>query len=541
MAYTAEAYAGPNGPVGPALPHSSSIPSNMESPQSDWSLQLSQLLNALGENQYNWALQQYGRGQQITDQSIDQFRRIAGQGEGLANQLQQQYSNVFQPMMDKYAEMAASYNSEARQRFEMGRAESTASQAGQRAISEAERRLEGFGVNTGSGRSQQLEMSSRLARAAMTAGAGTEASRATAETGRGMIRDVAAMGQNVPAQVVNAGGLANAATTGAQSANLGMLNTGAALTGSAAPFLSAAAGANKLPPVGNTSQTLGSGVQMPASGGGSSGGSSGSGGRGPGAGGAGAGGPGSGLGGGPSSSRQQPEDRPDPNRGQALRGNPPLGQPGQNRGIISGLDKGQYGEQEQFGPNNEFGPWQPEDPAAETQYGPFEDPASEQYGPFEDPASQQYGPFEDPAGDQTNTYGGSAGNYGDYGGGDYYGGSGGGSEYQAPEDPSYTEDYAQGGVIPDRPRGGGFVPPSMSPSRGRQTDDVAAMIPQTGQGARINVGEFVIPQDVVQDLGQSHFRKLIKKSRELRTGRGGPPARPTMKPGLRMRPDFARV
>lgn len=67
------------------------------------------------------------------------------------------------------------------------------------------------------------------------------------------------------------------------------------------------------------------------------------------------------------------------------------------------------------------------------------------------------------------------------------------------------------------PSTGGFVSKALSPSAGRQTDDIPA---------RLNAGEFVVPRDVTAWMGQQHFQKLIAKSR-------ADIARATAKPQMR--------
>ena len=95
--------------------------------------------------------------------------------------------------------------------------------------------------------------------------------------------------------------------------------------------------------------------------------------------------------------------------------------------------------------------------------------------------------------------------------------------------PSYnTASYAaRGGPIPGGyyQQGGGIVPPGLSPSGGMRTDDVPAVINQTGGMARLNANEFVIPRDVALWKGQEFFQNLIKKSRQTKAGA---PARPQM-------------
>ena len=69
--------------------------------------------------------------------------------------------------------------------------------------------------------------------------------------------------------------------------------------------------------------------------------------------------------------------------------------------------------------------------------------------------------------------------------------------------------YEQGGGVTT----GGFVSHAMSPSNGRQVDDVPA---------RLNQGEYVIPRDVVHFKGKEFFHKLIAQSRANRAKMGAP-------------------
>jgi hypothetical protein len=72
------------------------------------------------------------------------------------------------------------------------------------------------------------------------------------------------------------------------------------------------------------------------------------------------------------------------------------------------------------------------------------------------------------------------------------------------------------------------VPPDASPSAGGAIDDVPA---------RLNVGEFVVPKDVVRWHGEKFFQNLIQKARKEESGggnakpemgQGGPPQQPTV-------------
>lgn len=65
---------------------------------------------------------------------------------------------------------------------------------------------------------------------------------------------------------------------------------------------------------------------------------------------------------------------------------------------------------------------------------------------------------------------------------------------------------AEGGAVPD-PRDVGAIPEGMSPSGGENVDDVKA---------NLNVGEFVIPDDVVSWYGEKHMYGLIDKASKER-------------------------
>jgi len=88
--------------------------------------------------------------------------------------------------------------------------------------------------------------------------------------------------------------------------------------------------------------------------------------------------------------------------------------------------------------------------------------------------------------------------------------------------------FEGGGVIPDdAPTMGGPIPASASPTGGRAVDDVPA---------RLNVGEFVFPRDVMQWKGEEWAQKEVMKARQAR--KQGSPARPEIKPALPARPTF---
>lgn len=88
--------------------------------------------------------------------------------------------------------------------------------------------------------------------------------------------------------------------------------------------------------------------------------------------------------------------------------------------------------------------------------------------------------------------------------------------------------FADGGAVGETT--GGAVPAGASPTRGKAIDDVPSAL---------TVGEFVVPKDTVEWLGQKHFYGMIEKSRtdrdeaKQRTG-----AIPNVRPASVQNPTF---
>jgi hypothetical protein len=85
--------------------------------------------------------------------------------------------------------------------------------------------------------------------------------------------------------------------------------------------------------------------------------------------------------------------------------------------------------------------------------------------------------------------------------------------------------FAGGGAIP---MAGQTVPPQMSPSGGAQTDDVPATVSGGALPARanINVGEFIMPKDVTNWIGQKALQQQVLKARKEMASPADAPAHP---------------
>lgn len=518
----------------------------MNTPQSDFSLQLAQYLQQVGNQQMQWANQEYARAGAVTDAQINNYIATAQQGSDLAGGMLGRYNNLYAPMTDQYARESGTYASKGRLQHEMGRAQSGVMQAGEAAKQKAEDQLASFGIDPSSGRYQDLVRASNTATAAAAAGAGEQARRQTEMEGTRRRENAIAMGQQLPGASVNALNSAYQGIAGATNAALGLANTGVNLRTSASRFYDPAMSLRP-PPLGQNSQSSGQQSSMSssppppggsgASGRGSGGGDgSGGGGRSPGSGGGGYSGgynPMGGYGGAGPAGAGGGGIGGYYNGGAGIRSiNPGPGGPG----IINPDENWGYGD-----PSMDYS-------SVVNQYG---DPIFDAGAGMGDQGlgnidwnSYDYGQpatYDETAGGTADVWG-SGGNLDNFNSGSGFqdlNSYGGWDSYQEPASswadsaPSYGDwsgdgsdwgDFAKGGAVGQRP-GGGFVPPQMSPSGGQQTDDVAAVIPQTGGRAQINVGEFVMPEDVVRWKGQEHFQKLITQARKARMSMSAKPQR----------------
>ncbi len=522
---------------------SQSTSTPIQTPENDLINAISQYAQNLGTQMDSWASQEFANSSQVTDQAVGNFFNVSQQMAGLSNKMTDQYNNITAPDYQSLHDEAASYASPSRMAVDMGQAGATQAQAGDQAIHNAEEGLKSYGLNPADGRYASLDKAAAVQNAANVAGAMNTQRNADIKTGHDLRQQALQFGATLPSSIANANNTAIQANSGAVNSKLANANTGANLKSLADKYLSTAMGI-KLPPMGNqssSSQQSSSSSPQPQqqqrNGGGGGGDGSGGGGNG---------------GGGPA---WMPQHGGGGNEGTnyAARGG---SQP--SAGIFKGL-----------GGND--GPEISEPPP---RIGETSVPTDVTDGPGDGPMSiHEYDwgnnggfgndtPVTDSGGDSemgiggidTGSDQGTQLNAGDtYGGGDW--GSGGGGSYDQPSDPydtgnsasdyyggdySYGDggDYAAGGAIPDggimqskvapramppKPGTEGPVPASMSPSGGRQVDDVRAQGPG-GQQLNLNAHEFMIPQDVALWKGQEFFQNLIAQSRQKRLTA---PAQPT--------------
>jgi len=454
---------------------SSSTPVSIRTPENDMIDQIAATAAGLAPQMLNWANQEYQRSSDVTEQSIGNFFRTSQQMAGLSDDISSQYRGTVIPNFDAMAKEANSYNSKARQQVDMGMAGATAAQTGEQAIRNAQEGLRSYGLNPADGKYAALDKAARVTNAANIAGQMNLQRDRDIQIGQALRGQVAQIGATMPAASANAATAGTAANSAASNARLALNNTGVNMYGLPNNYLSTAMQI-KLPPTGQNSNSAseGQGTNKNVS-------SS------------------------PDGSNSSKANFPDASKGGGA-SSPGSHNSGSSGGSAWMPDHGGAGSFQSGGGGGGMvtdgnGDFNAGDMTFD--YGTPNDsfPVTDWNGDGNMTGSTETtgnGGWDNGYGGSYSDYeGGAGGDAIDYGGGTYNGGGGevgGGMEYFA---------------------GGGAIDESLSPSGGRQVDDVAAQGPQ-GQQLRMNAGEFVVPEDVARFKGEEFFQKLIAQSRKAR-------------------------
>jgi hypothetical protein len=256
----------------------------MQSPQSEWALQLANIEQQLGQNTYDWANQQYGNTSALTDQAIGNYLGNASTAQGMAGQQINQYNQEGVPQIQDLFREANTYASPARIAAAEGAAQSDSMQGSDAARRSEEAQLRSFGADPTSGRYAGLDEAQRMQAAASAVGAGQTAGRATEQTGRDLRTQAVAAAEQLPGEAINSINAGYSGLSGAVNAGHSNVNTGVSALGAANQFMNTASQL-KYPPTGAQSsgastsqQNSGSyGITPAPTGGGSGGGSRGGG------------------------------------------------------------------------------------------------------------------------------------------------------------------------------------------------------------------------------------------------------------------------
>jgi hypothetical protein len=191
--------------------------------------QVAQIQQQTALEQLAWAREQDDRNQGVLQSVLDTQLPIMQETADQARSDRQRYETQFQPLEDNLINEFQNYDSPERQASERGRAVSDMTQAFDAQRKNALSRLEGYGVDPSQTRNAALDIGVRTQQAAAQAGAASQATRNTENTGRALRAEAINIGKGLPSQVAasygqsiaagNSGvGNANATTAGGANA-----------------------------------------------------------------------------------------------------------------------------------------------------------------------------------------------------------------------------------------------------------------------------------------------------------------------------------
>lgn len=180
-----------------------------------------QLSADVSREQLAWAKEQYGRDRQVTDQVLSTLLPAMQSEADAAVADRKRYVDKYQPLEDEAIADAKSFASPERQELEAGRAGAAVASSFDAQRRAAQARLESFGIDPTQTRAAALDIGTRTAQAAMTAGAENDARLQTEAVGRGMRDNAINTGKGYSAQI------ASAYNTSANAGNSAVGNTNA--------------------------------------------------------------------------------------------------------------------------------------------------------------------------------------------------------------------------------------------------------------------------------------------------------------------------
>lgn len=191
----------------------------------------------LGQDQLEWAKEQYGLDREIADRVINSALDIEAANAETARKDRERYEQVYQPVEDKMVQEAMEYDTPQRREMEMGRASATVAQNFNSQRQAALQQLEGFGVDPSSLRYASLDIGARAAQAAAQAGAANQAGQLVDATGRALRSEAINVGRGYPGSVAQTYGTALDAGRTAVDSTLSTTASGANTMGTAPQYM----------------------------------------------------------------------------------------------------------------------------------------------------------------------------------------------------------------------------------------------------------------------------------------------------------------
>lgn len=194
----------------------------------------------LGQEQLDWAKEQYGKDSAITSKVVDQFLSDMSTTSANAAKDRARYEQIFQPLEEDLAKEATDYESPERTDLNVGRAQAGVGQQFTQAREQAKSELESYGINPSSTRFAALDVGMRANEAAAKAAAGNQAILNTENTARALRSEAINVGKGYPGSIAQSYATSTGQGSGAAGTQLSQTASGANTMGTSTQYLGAA-------------------------------------------------------------------------------------------------------------------------------------------------------------------------------------------------------------------------------------------------------------------------------------------------------------
>jgi hypothetical protein len=182
-------------------------------------------------NSLQWSKDQYAQEWPYVQNYMTAMTQDMNLANSSAAEQQQRLENVYYPLENQYAGVAANYATPNFQQQQAGAAEADVGSQYDAARSSSLQQLESYGIDPSQTRYGALDLGSRITQAAATAGAGTAARTSTYNTGIGLLSDVVNVGRGYPSSIVSTLGAGTSSGSSGVNAGLNTSSTYGSLMG----------------------------------------------------------------------------------------------------------------------------------------------------------------------------------------------------------------------------------------------------------------------------------------------------------------------
>jgi hypothetical protein len=189
-------------------------------PQANASMEIAAMNRDLANQQLDWAKEQDANNRAVLERVLGTQLPIMEQTFQQAQQDRQRYITTFQPIEDSLVAEAKDYATPQRAELERSKAIGDVNSQFDAQRRNSLQRLESYGIDPSTTRSQALDIGVRTAQAAATAAAATGATQRVEDVGRALRADAIGLGRGLPSMVASSYGQA----IGAGNAGMGNAN-----------------------------------------------------------------------------------------------------------------------------------------------------------------------------------------------------------------------------------------------------------------------------------------------------------------------------